>query len=206
MLPLGCRVASATVDAPLTDYRWRWHAADFEAAAAAGVFGSDAKVELWDGEVLAVPSMLPGHAEAVGTLCQHAFRLDETIWSVGSQVPVRLSDVSEPEPDLWVARGRRGSFWGRHPGPAELVLVVEVADSSLSLDRDVKIPGYAAAGVPEAWLLSLPERLLTVHRHPLPDAHRYQSVAVLEPAATVTHEATGLAIPVGELLPPVASP
>jgi hypothetical protein len=182
----------------LADYRWRWHADDFEVAAAAGTFGADARVELWDGEVLTVPSMLPGHAHAVAVLSRRASRLDPATWWVGTQLPVRLSDLSEPGPDVWIARGGEGTFLRHHPTPAELVLVAEVADTSLALDRAIKIPGYAVAGIAEAWLVSLPERTLTTFREPA--GREYRVTATFGAGDEVVHQATGLVVAVTDLM------
>jgi Uma2 family endonuclease len=181
----------------LADVRWHWTVEAYEKAAAAGVFGPEPRVELFEGEVLAVPSMLPGHAEAVRVLHAFASRISPTNRTVGSQEPVLLSDDSEPEPDLWIARGGPGTYGARHPTVQELVLVVEVSDTTLAMDRNVKMPGYAAAGVPEAWLVSLPERTVTVFRHPL--GRRWSETAALRPGDELVHRDTGLTVSVRAL-------
>jgi Uma2 family endonuclease len=159
--------------------RWRWTVEGYETAAAAGVFGPEARVELIDGEVYQVAAMLPGHASTVGRISDLlSARIERSRWVVRTQLPVHLYDDSEPEPDVWVARGPADRYDHRHPGAADLVLVVEVSDTTLAFDRDVKIPRYARAGVPEAWLVSLPER--AVHRYADPLDGAYRSVEILD--------------------------
>jgi Uma2 family endonuclease len=153
--------------------RWEWTADTYETAGAAGLFGPDDKVELLDGEVVKVASMLPGHASTMRRLLRHfAAELDPVTWALGSQTPIRLDGRSEPEPDLWIARGPDDGYDERHPTPDDLVLVVEVSDTSLAFDRDVKIPLYATAGVPEVWIVSLPERGVRRYRDPAPGGYR----------------------------------
>lgn len=195
----GDQASNLAFMSTLAEARWSWTTDSFERAVAAGVFGPDARVELVEGDVLAVAAMLPGHARAVRSLRRAAYELDATLWAIGSQEPVRLSDLSEPEPDLWIARGGDDAFAHRHPSPADLVLVIEVSDTSLVLDREVKLPVYAASGVPEAWLVSIPERLVTSHRGAMQAERRYREVVTFAPGDVLTHSPTGLAVEVSSL-------
>ena len=88
----------------------------------------------------------------------------------------------------------------RHPGVADLALVVEVAETSLGLDGEVKVPGYAAAGVVDVWLVSLPERRVTLHSRPVPAERRFAQVVALGPGDTTVHTPTGLSVPLAEVL------
>lgn len=86
---------------------------------------------------------------------------------VRAQGPITLCDSnSEPEADIVLAAPRAGEYVDRHPYPADVLLVVEVADSSLEYDRCVKVPLYAAAGICEYWLMNLQEDYIEVHRGP----------------------------------------
>lgn len=179
--------------------RWTWTAESYEAAAAAGIFGSEPRLELLDGEVYHAAAMRPPRALTVGKLLDRfSSGLDRDRWIVRSQLPVRLDDRSEPEPDLWIARGPADRYWERHPAPADLALVVEVADTSLAFDRHRKIPRYAEAGVPEAWLVSLPERTVQHSAEPRPDG--YQSLTTIDVEGVVN--VLGVEIAVADILPP----
>jgi Uma2 family endonuclease len=82
-----------------------------------------------------------------------------------------LDDLSEPEPDLCLARPRADFYAGGHPRPADVILVIEVADSSLGFDRGVKVPLYARAGIPAVWIVDLGRKLVHVYSGPSPDGY-----------------------------------
>ncbi len=110
-------------------------------------------------------------------------------WHVRSQGPIALDDESEPEPDIAVVSGSRRDYAAAHP--TQPVLLVEVADSSLSFDRRRKGSLYARARVPEYWIVNLIDRVLEVHRNPQPAAGavfgwRYAQIRRLSPDETVT--------------------
>jgi Uma2 family endonuclease len=85
---------------------------------------------------------------------------------------VVLGDNAEPEPDLALLRTPITRYTNAHPRPADVLLVIEVADTSLAYDREVKLPLYAANGIPEAWLVDLTGDRIEVHRGPGPDGYR----------------------------------
>ena len=93
---------------------------------------------------------------------------------VSVQDPITINEYSEPEPDLVVARFRDDFYRNGHPTPHDIHLVVEVADSSLAVDRQAKIPLYAACGIPEVWLVNLVEKKVSVYRQP--DGNAYAEV------------------------------
>jgi Uma2 family endonuclease len=103
---------------------------------------------------------------------------------VSVQNPVRLSRHSEPQPDLLLLRYREDEYESGHPGPDNVLLVVEVADTTVASDRRVKLPKYAAAGIPEAWLVNLPRNSIEVHREPRDG--RYQQVTVYRRGDSIT--------------------
>ena len=85
---------------------------------------------------------------------------------VGVQDPIQLDDFNEPQPDVAVLRFRDDYYSRRHPTPVDVLLVIEVADSSLSYDRDEKMPLYGRAGIPEAWLVDVQSGTITVFTEP----------------------------------------
>lgn len=180
--------------------RWRWTVDAYEAAAGSGVFGPEPRVELIEGEVYEVAPMLPPHASTIRELRHLLSALDEERYTVDCQTSVRLDERSEPEPDLWVAIGPRSAYRHRHPRAGDLVLVAEVSDTTLAHDVGVKVPAYAAAGVPEVWVVSIPERAL--HRHTDPAGRSYRSVEAF--SAGRVHVG-GIEVPVEAVLTPPAS-
>ena len=162
-----------------------WTAAEYEQMVAAGVLGEDDRVELVEGEIVEMAPVGARHAASVNALARLLQRQvgDQAVVSV--QNPVRLSPRSEPQPDLAVLAWRDDGYRDELPGPADVLLVVEVADvaevaevaeSSVATDRDVKLPLYGRAGIGEAWLVDLPAGTIEVHTGPSPAGYRERSV------------------------------
>lgn len=121
----------------------------------AGLFGEDDRVELLDGEVVEMAPIGSRHAACVKWLTAFfTARLGHRA-IVGVQDPMGLSERSEPQPDLTLLRPRPDYYAAGHPAPADVLLVIEVADTTVGSDRGVKVPLYAAAGVSEVWLVDL---------------------------------------------------
>lgn len=146
---------------------------DYERMFEAGILGEDDHVELVAGEIVEMSPIGPGHATTVRTLDNllHLSVGESAIVSI--QSPIRIEPDSEPEPDVAILR--RGNYREAHPTPADVLLLIEVADSSLRLDRRKKLPVYAAAGIAESWLVDLVSE--TIERHTEPKDGHYQQVA-----------------------------
>ncbi len=131
-----------------------------------GVLTPDHRVELINGFLTQKTSVGSLHASIVKIL---NFLLSGQLGGlavVGVQDPVTLHEYSEPDPDIVVAKFRPDFYRHAHPGPKDIVLVIEVADSSLAYDRQAKIPLYAASNIPEVWLVNLIEKKVTIHQYP----------------------------------------
>ena len=139
---------------------------------AAGIFAEDDRVELIAGELRAKPPINAEHAGKNKRLNQLFSQLAQGQAIVAVQDPLTLPEHSEPEPDLMLLRPRDDFYEHANPTPADTLLVIEIADSSLHYDRDIKVPLYAAHGVPETWLLDLKHRRLEVYRDPEPAGYR----------------------------------
>ncbi len=139
---------------------------EYHRMAEAGVFHEDDRVELIDGQVVEMTPIGPRHAGCVNRLTGLLSRLGGGGVTVSIQNPVILGERWEPQPDVTVLRHRADGYAARHPEPADILLVIEVADTSVEDDRSIKIPLYARAGVPEAWLVNLPSDRIEVYRNP----------------------------------------
>jgi Uma2 family endonuclease len=162
--------------------RRRFTVSDYEQMAAAGILGEDDRVELIAGEIVEMSPIGGWHVESVGRLTRTVSRAVDDTLLVSVHSPIRLSDDSEPQPDLAVVRDR--AYEGELPTAADVLLVIEVADSSRDFDRSVKLPRYAAAGIPEAWLFDLTSE--TSERHSKPRGGRYGLIAVAGRGDTLT--------------------
>jgi Uma2 family endonuclease len=141
----------------------------------AGVFPPESQVELINGEILEMPPIgfnHSGHVKRLNRLFNKKVG-DFAICSV--QDPLQLGDLSEPEPDFMLLRPDADCYTTRHPQAEDVLLLVEVADSSLSYDREQKARLYAMYGIPEYWLLNLNNESLEVYRQPLGDSYEQKS-------------------------------
>jgi len=132
----------------------------------AGIFGEDDRVELIEGEIIEMSPIGSPHAARVKRLTQLLVRRLGRRAIVQVQDPVVLSQLSEPQPDLAVVKARADFYAARHPQPPDVLLIVEVADSSRVFDRNVKAPLYARAGVPELWVVDVIDAVVDVYRKP----------------------------------------
>ncbi|HWA82509.1 MAG TPA: Uma2 family endonuclease, partial [Fimbriimonadaceae bacterium] len=138
---------------------------EYYLAAESGVIDPDERLELLRGEVVETSPQKSLHAWATGNLAKVLQRTFPDA-SIRAQFPLRLDDTNEPEPDVLVALGPDSRYVGRHPGPADVLLVVEVSDTTLRKDRTLKGPLYAEFGIPEYWILDLNASRLEVYRDP----------------------------------------
>jgi Uma2 family endonuclease len=176
----------ATADPPR---RHRLTVSDYYRMAEVGILAPDARVELIEGEIfdMAPPGSL--HATTVRRLIKILVRAAGDAATVLVQDSVRLSEISEPQPDLALLKEREEFYIRNHPGPADVFLVVEVADSSLRFDHDTKVSLYAAHGIPEVWLVDLRGRRLVRYRAPQQGAY----TLVDEPKLSAPLEVSALA-------------
>lgn len=149
----------------------RFTTESYHRLADSGILDEDDRTELLNGEVFFKMPIDSRHAGCVNRLVRLISRLLEGLL-VASQNPVRLSDRSEPEPDVAVLRYREDDYGNAHPTPSDVLLLIEVANSSLSLDRDLKAPLYAAAGIPELWIVDLTGEAVEVYQDPDPAGYR----------------------------------
>ncbi len=138
--------------------------------AEAGIFHEDDRVELIEGEVVKMSPIGSRHA---GCLKDMAALFHEQLGRkavIGVQDPLRINEQTEPLPDLTILKP--GKYRQRHPVPADVLLIVEIADTSEAYDRDVKVPLYARCGIPEVWLVRLLADSIRVYRAPQNGAYR----------------------------------
>jgi Uma2 family endonuclease len=152
--------------------------------AAAGVLSENDRVELIEGEIIEMSPIGSRHAACVGRLTKLLERLAGDHAIVWVQNPVHINDYSEPVPDLTLLR-RRDDFYARaKPRASDVLLLVEVSDSTLKYDREVKVPLYARAGVPEVWVVNLPGEVVEVYTRPANGA--YQETRLVGRGASLT--------------------
>lgn len=163
-----------------------------------GILGEDEPVELIAGALVAVTPQGSRHAVVIQRLTAALVRAVGDDLAVRPQLPLALSEDSEPEPDLAVVRACDAPLEGPHPGSA--LLVVEVAGDSLGLDRQSKAALYARASIPEYWIVNLAESVIEVHSGPDPVTGAYRSRSVVAAGGTLAcRSLPGLAVDVARL-------
>jgi len=182
----------------------RWRRVEYERLVELGVFTGE-RLELLDGLLVVREPQGSLHASTVAQVARVLERAFGAGWHVRQHAPLALDDASEPEPDVAVVTGEPASYRAAHPGTA--ALVVEVADSSLRLDRRLKAALYARNRLPEYWIVNLVDATLEVARDPrptpeAPESWRYAVVEVLRASASVSPlGAPGAVVAVSDLLP-----
>jgi Uma2 family endonuclease len=141
----------------------RFNVTEYYLMAAAGILTSDERVELIEGEVITMSAIGSPHAACVSRLVRMFITNVGNHTTIWPQNPVRLNDFSEPVPDIAVLKSRSDHYSARHPLPEDVLLLIEVADTTPLKDRNVKIPLYARSGIREVWLVNLPEKLVEVY-------------------------------------------
>lgn len=151
----------------------------------AGIFHEDDHVELLAGKIYVTSPIGSPHAACVRRLNRLFVRAVDPHALVSVQNPIRINRHSEPEPDVALLEPRNDDYAARHPHPDEVMLVVEVADTSLAFDRDTKLPLYARAEIPEVWLVALDEGRVHVYRRPEGDVYADHATHEAEDAIAV---------------------
>lgn len=179
--------------------RHRFSVEDYYAMAEAGILGIDERVELIDGEIITMSPIGNEHAASVDSITDFLVPLVTGRAIVRVQAHLRLYEQNQPEPDLMILKRKEDYYRHSAPGPDDVLLIVEVSDTSLSHDRNVKLPLYARFGIPEVWIANIPARIVEVYRDPVDG--EYTNTHVCRPEETVSPAAfDDVEIPVSQFI------
>jgi Uma2 family endonuclease len=179
--------------------KYSFTAEEFERLGEAGILRQDARLELIEGEIFEVSPIGSLHAACVNFLGRLLNRLFGDSHIVATQNPIRLDDFSEPQPDIALLRWRDDFYRGAHPTPTDVLLVIEVADTTVVADRKVKVPLYARAGIAEAWLVDIPQERVEIYSNSARGVYE-QAEDFGRGEEARSHTVAGLAVSVSELL------
>ncbi|MBA2692732.1 MAG: Uma2 family endonuclease [Rubrobacter sp.] len=154
------------LDLDLREVRYRFSADEFLKMGEAGIFDETSRVELIEGEIVEMNPIGTHHAGNVSRLLNLFAGKVRDVAIVAVQNPVHLAGHSEPQPDIALLKPREDFYSEHHPKPEDVYLLVEVADTSLAHDRDVKVPLYARYGIPEYWIVDLSNREVLAYSRP----------------------------------------
>ncbi|MEB3342654.1 Uma2 family endonuclease [Okeania sp.] len=150
----------------------------------AGVFTENERVELIRGEIVKMSPMGIHHSACVKCLAElFILRLAQTV-TVGIQDSVRLNNTSEPQPDISLLQRRPDFYRTQQPQPENVFLLIEVSDTTIKYDREVKVPLYAENNIVEVWLVNLNEKCLEVYRQP--KGNGYENMQTFKKGETMT--------------------
>ena len=179
--------------------RYRFDVHQYRAMTEAGILTKEDRVELIDGEIVAMSGIGPEHVASVNIGAELLFAGVRRRAIVSVQNPIELSDRHRPEPDIALLR-RRGDFYrSEMAGPDDVFLIIEVADSSLEYDLQVKLALYARFGVPETWIANIRARTIEVYSNPVDG--EYTERRTFRHGQTVTPAAfPDIALPVSDVI------
>ncbi|MBE9121013.1 Uma2 family endonuclease [Tychonema sp. LEGE 07199] len=180
----------------------KWTVKEYQKLGKIGFFHPEERVELISGNILKMSAKGTAHTSALGRTDRLFQDLFNNLAWVRVQDPIALDDNSEPEPDIAVVVIDPLDYATHHPTPSEVYLIIEVADSSLAYDREIKAKIYARSGIADYWILNVNERQLHVFREPTEDG--YQSEIVLGESASISPlQFPAFNIAIQQMLPPI---
>ena len=161
----------------------RWTVREYDRMGELGFLTPEDRVELLDGVIVNKEVNYPAHSGRVAQLFRFFAKLEQERWVTLGQSPVRLPrQSSEPEPDVVLARPHEDGYTTRHPGAADVFLLIEIANTSMRIDRVHKLALYARAKIPEYWVVVVPERVIETYRDPA--SGRYRETRTARPGET----------------------
>lgn len=172
----------------------RWFNVDeYYRMAEAGILAEDDRVELIEGEIIKMVPIGSRHAACVDRINRWLNRYADRTAIIRVQNPIRLDEYSEPQPDIVLLHPRDDFYAQAHPGPKDVLLLIEVIDSSSAYDRGVKLPLYARAGIREVWLVNVQKNTVEMAAEPVNDS--YQKIRFVR-RGEVLESATNLGLAV----------
>ncbi|MBE9032739.1 Uma2 family endonuclease [filamentous cyanobacterium LEGE 11480] len=180
----------------------RWTVEDYHRISELGMIRDDERTELIAGQVLFMAAKETPHILALRLLSIALDKLlaDQSLF-ISTQDPIQLDDFSEPEPDCAIVRGTALNYADRHPCPSDIALVVEVADSTLKYDTEVKDKLYAQSGIVDYWVVDLKNRQLHIFRNPMPTGYT-KHLILTEPNQVTPLSFSNIILNLTDILPP----
>lgn len=176
----------------------RFSVEEYYRLAEIGILGREDKVELINGEIVKMSPIGPRYAGVVNQLSHLLREMEGWTYVLAVQNPVRLSSYSEPEPDISVLKSQADFYKSGHPTPDDVILLVEVSDTTFEYDSKIKLPLYAKKGIPEYWMIDLERDRILVHTNPQGSA--YQTQHIYQRGDLLSSSVLPKGLPVDEIL------
>ena len=182
----------------------KWTVKEYHKLGEFGIFNPEERLELIEGNIIKISAKGTLHAAATRRTATLLHNLLGNQAAVYNKSPIALDDYSEPEPDIALVRIDPFDCATHHPTPSEVYLIIEVADSSLTFDREIKAKIYARSGIADYWVLNVGDRQLHVFREPTENG--YQSEVILGETGSISPiEFPAFNIAIQAMLPPLVS-
>lgn len=182
---------------------------EYHKLAELGFFHEDDRIELINGEIIEMVSKGTAHETCLRNLWKELPKLVGDRATLQSQAPIVIPPKSEPEPDFALVQNRDDNYLSGHPQPADVLLVMEVSDSSLDYDQDVKIPLYAQAGISDYWIFNLFDNYLECYSEPHQNSkgkYGYLNKRIILPNQVIALPCfADLSLDLGKIFPPKVS-
>jgi Uma2 family endonuclease len=180
-----------------------WTVQEYHHLSDLGILDSSERTELITGKIVLMTAKGTPHVIALQLIASSLQAQLNNIALIRAQDPIELDDFSEPEPDLAIVKGKILDYTDRHPSPSDVFLVVEVADSTLKKDCEVKDKLYARSNIADYWVIDVKNRQVHIFRTPTPSG--YASHLILSESQTISPLAfPSIVIPISSILPPPA--
>ncbi|NRB48822.1 MAG: Uma2 family endonuclease [Saprospiraceae bacterium] len=176
----------------------RFSVEEYYRLAEVGILGPEDKVELINGEIVKMSPIGPRHAGVINQLSYLLREMEGWNRVLAVQNPVRLSSYSEPEPDISILKPRADFYKSGHPTPADVILLVEVADTTFEYDSKVKLPLYAKESIPEYWIIDLQSDRILIYTNP--QGSTYQTQHIYQRGDLLSSSILSKGLPVDEIL------
>lgn len=141
-----------------------------------GLLPAEARVELLEGEIIEMSPINSPHSGTINRLQKYLEKMLGDEYVISSQNPIQIGPFSEPQPDLAILQWRDDFYFDKHPAPSEVIFLVEIADSTLEKDREIKLPIYAKVNIPEVWIVNLKAKQLEVYTLPQDSAYTQKRI------------------------------
>lgn len=187
----------ATVSAPVRKHLTDIH--EWQRLGEANIFPPNSRLELIEGEILEMAPIGCNHSGHLMRIMHYFAQVVGENALLNAQNPLQLGDISEPEPDFMLLRPRADFYSSQHPVAADVLLLIEIADSSLAFDQTQKLRLYAMHHIAEYWIINLNNHCLEVYREPQGETYAQKMTLRAEDAVTLT-QVSGLTITVNALL------
>ena len=170
----------------IEDSIYRFSSSDYHRMMEVGILTENDRVELIDGQIIPMSPIKSPHAACVDFLTEWFVLNFHGKGIVRVQNPIALSEFSEPEPDLLLAKFKADRYQDAHPKSEEVLLLIEVSDTTLEKDQKVKIPLYAQAGIREAWIININDQ--NIERYTTPSPEGYNTIQIFRSGQTIETE------------------